>query len=114
MRKADNMELLQRANVENVEEIMLPETATQLRTLTRLAISRRFTMVPDFFWKDVINVSIFPFSILVTISLSTLGSLFTKIEFEKESIYLINEKEKGYVGSEQSLLDLDREMHPLL
>ncbi|TYH66130.1 hypothetical protein ES332_D06G101900v1 [Gossypium tomentosum] len=55
MRKADNMELLQRANVENVEEIMLPETATQLRTLTRLAISRRFTMVPDFFWKDVIN-----------------------------------------------------------
>ncbi|MBA0838995.1 hypothetical protein Goarm_004770 [Gossypium armourianum] len=55
MRKADNMELLQRAKVENVEEIMLPETATQLRTLTRLAISRRFTMVPDFFWKDVIN-----------------------------------------------------------
>lgn len=82
MRKADNMELLQRANVETVEEIMLPGTAAQLRTLTCLAISRRLTMVPDFFWNDVVNVSLFPFSILVTISFSTLFPLFTKIEFD--------------------------------
>ncbi|XWS70168.1 hypothetical protein CRYUN_Cryun03dG0025800 [Craigia yunnanensis] len=55
MRKADNMELLKRANLENIEEIMLPETATQLRTLTRLAVSKRFNFIPDFFLKDVVN-----------------------------------------------------------
>ncbi|XVE97775.1 hypothetical protein REPUB_Repub03eG0047800 [Reevesia pubescens] len=55
MRKADNMALVKRANLENIEEIMLPETATQLRTLTRLAVSKRFNMIPDFFWNDLVN-----------------------------------------------------------
>ncbi|XWS72368.1 hypothetical protein CRYUN_Cryun02cG0034200 [Craigia yunnanensis] len=55
MRKSDNTALLKRANSENIEEIMLPETATQLRTLTRLAVSKRFNMIPDFFWNDVVN-----------------------------------------------------------
>ncbi|KAE8665293.1 Alpha/beta-Hydrolases superfamily protein, putative isoform 2 [Hibiscus syriacus] len=55
MRKADNTALLERANVENIEEIMLPETATQIRTLSRLAVSWRFNMVPDFFWNDIVN-----------------------------------------------------------
>ncbi|XP_022730672.1 uncharacterized protein LOC111285461 isoform X2 [Durio zibethinus] len=55
MRKADNMALLKRANVVTIEEIMLPETATQLRTLTRLAVSKRLNMIPDFFWNDVVK-----------------------------------------------------------
>ncbi|KAK8509154.1 hypothetical protein V6N13_062208 [Hibiscus sabdariffa] len=55
MRKADNTALLERAKVENIEEIMLPETATQIRTLSRLAVSWRFNMVPDFFWNDILN-----------------------------------------------------------
>lgn len=55
MRKSDNTALLKRANSENIEEIMLPETATHLRTLTRLAVSKRFNMVPDFFFNDCVN-----------------------------------------------------------
>ncbi|XVF48773.1 hypothetical protein PTKIN_Ptkin03bG0215900 [Pterospermum kingtungense] len=55
MRKADNVALMKRANSENIEEIMLPETATHLRTLTRLAVSKRFNMVPDFFFNDCVN-----------------------------------------------------------
>ncbi|XVF35254.1 hypothetical protein REPUB_Repub18cG0129700 [Reevesia pubescens] len=57
MRKADNMALLKRANLENIEEIMLPETATQLRTLTSLAVSKRFNMIPDFFLNDFVKTS---------------------------------------------------------
>ncbi|XP_039057763.1 uncharacterized protein LOC120201152 isoform X2 [Hibiscus syriacus] len=55
MRKADNTALLERANVENIEEIMLPETATQIRTLSRLAVSWRFNMIPNFFWNNIVN-----------------------------------------------------------
>ncbi|XVF89007.1 hypothetical protein PTKIN_Ptkin19aG0096900 [Pterospermum kingtungense] len=55
MRKADNMELLKRANVESVEQILLPETATQLRTLARLAVSKPLNIVPDFFLNDFVN-----------------------------------------------------------
>ncbi|XVE70825.1 hypothetical protein DITRI_Ditri10aG0101500 [Diplodiscus trichospermus] len=56
MRKSDNMELLNRANLENVEEIMIPETTTQLRTLTRLAVSsNRFNRIPDFLLNDFVK-----------------------------------------------------------
>ncbi|XVE53826.1 hypothetical protein DITRI_Ditri03aG0033200 [Diplodiscus trichospermus] len=55
MRKADNMALLKRANSENIEEIMLPETATQLRTLTHLAVSKRMNIIPDFLFNDCVT-----------------------------------------------------------
>ncbi|EOY30071.1 Alpha/beta-Hydrolases superfamily protein, putative isoform 4, partial [Theobroma cacao] len=56
MSKADNMALLKRSNLENIEDFMLPETATQLRTLTRLAVSKRMiAMIPDFFLNDFVN-----------------------------------------------------------
>ena len=52
MRKADNVDLLKRANTKTIEEIMLPKTATQLRTLTRLAVSKRVNIIPDFLLND--------------------------------------------------------------
>ncbi|KAL7592774.1 hypothetical protein Lser_V15G33619 [Lactuca serriola] len=54
MRPRDNHELLKRANVEKIDELMLPETAAQLRTLFRLAVSNRVYM-PDFFLNDFID-----------------------------------------------------------
>ncbi|XP_071729722.1 uncharacterized protein [Rutidosis leptorrhynchoides] len=56
MRPCDNGELLKRANVEKIEELMLPETAGQLRTLMRLA-AYNFNRVymPDFFLNDFID-----------------------------------------------------------
>lgn len=54
MRRRDNLELMKRAKVEKVEELLLPATAGQLRTLMRLAVSQRFYM-PDFFLKDFID-----------------------------------------------------------
>lgn len=58
MRKADNVEMVKRAEVESVEEILLPETAIQLRTLARLAVSSKLLdIIPDFFLNDFVNVS---------------------------------------------------------
>ncbi|XP_076914206.1 uncharacterized protein LOC143573132 [Bidens hawaiensis] len=54
MKPKDNGELLKRAKVEKIEELMLPETAVQLRTLMRLAASSR-VYVPDFFLNDAID-----------------------------------------------------------
>ncbi|KAL1833828.1 hypothetical protein ACET3Z_003479 [Daucus carota] len=54
MRLRDNKELVKRANMERIEEVMLPKTAAQLRSLTALAVFRR-TRVPDFFLNDVIR-----------------------------------------------------------
>ncbi|KAI3754833.1 hypothetical protein L1987_54624 [Smallanthus sonchifolius] len=54
MRPKDNQELLKRANVAKIEELMLPETAGQLRTLLRLAASNRVYM-PDFFLTDFVD-----------------------------------------------------------
>nr|XP_043629549.1 monoacylglycerol lipase ABHD6 [Erigeron canadensis] len=54
MRPKDNKELLKRANTERIEELMLPENATQLRTLMRLAVYYRVYM-PDFFLNDFID-----------------------------------------------------------
>ncbi|KAJ0800530.1 putative 2,6-dioxo-6-phenylhexa-3-enoate hydrolase [Helianthus annuus] len=54
MKPKDNGELLKRAKVEKIEELLLPETAAQLRTLMRLAASNR-VYVPDFFLNDFID-----------------------------------------------------------
>lgn len=58
MRKCDSESLLQRSNCECIEKVMLPSTATELRTLMALASSSRILrMFPDALWNDVINVS---------------------------------------------------------
>lgn len=58
MRKCDSESLLQRSNCECIEKVMLPSTATELRTLMGLASSSRLVRVfPDALWNDVISVS---------------------------------------------------------
>ncbi|KAK9076871.1 hypothetical protein SSX86_005205 [Deinandra increscens subsp. villosa] len=54
LKPKDNGELLKRAKVEKIEELMLPETAGQLRTLLRLAATNR-VYVPDFFLNDFVD-----------------------------------------------------------
>ncbi|KAI5669594.1 hypothetical protein M9H77_19447 [Catharanthus roseus] len=54
MRKEDHQELLKRANVEKVEDVMLPETSKQLKTLIKLAVYRS-TYMPNFVLKDMIG-----------------------------------------------------------
>lgn len=57
MRRRDNMEMLKRANnAEKIEEVMLPATAGQLRTLMGLAVYKR-PYLPDFILNDFIDVS---------------------------------------------------------
>lgn len=56
MRKCDSESLLQRSNCECIEKVMLPSTATELRTLMGLASSSRIVrMFPDALWNDVIS-----------------------------------------------------------
>ncbi|KAJ4899199.1 alpha/beta-Hydrolases superfamily protein [Raphanus sativus] len=56
MRKCDSESLLQRSNCECIEKVMLPSTATELRTLMGLASSSRLVRVfPDALWNDVIS-----------------------------------------------------------
>lgn len=58
MRKGDNEQLLGRAKLENIEDLMLPEAAANLRTLMDLAVYKRIAhMVPDFVLNEFINVS---------------------------------------------------------
>ncbi|GAV69645.1 Abhydrolase_6 domain-containing protein [Cephalotus follicularis] len=55
LRKSDNKELLKRAKLESIENLMLPQKASELRSLMGLAVFKRLHMVPDFFLKDVIE-----------------------------------------------------------
>ncbi|KAJ0262859.1 Uncharacterized protein HA466_0033250 [Hirschfeldia incana] len=56
MRKCDSESLLQRSNCECIEKVMLPSSATELRTLMGLASSSRIVgMFPDALWNDVIS-----------------------------------------------------------
>lgn len=55
---SDNEALLKRAKVESIEQLMLPETTSQLRTLTGLAVSKKLRIIPDFFLNDVVEVII--------------------------------------------------------
>lgn len=54
MKSTDNKELLERANMDKVEDVMLPRTAAQMRTLMGLAVFRRPYM-PDFVLNDFIH-----------------------------------------------------------
>lgn len=55
MRRRDNEALMKRAKLEKIEELMLPVTAAQLRTLMGLALSMRFNIFPDFFLNDLLQ-----------------------------------------------------------
>lgn len=59
MRKSDNVALLERAKLDKIEHLMLPATPQQLRTLVGLSVSKRLHLLPDFFFKDLIDVSFF-------------------------------------------------------
>lgn len=52
----DNIDLVKRANMDRIGEVMLPTTAAQLRTLMALAVFRQLRL-PDFFLNDFIQVS---------------------------------------------------------
>ncbi|KAL0330520.1 UNVERIFIED_CONTAM: hypothetical protein Sradi_5038700 [Sesamum radiatum] len=56
MRPGDNDSLLKKANVENIEDLMMPVSAGQLRKLLGLVVFRRPYM-PDFVLNDLIDVS---------------------------------------------------------
>ncbi|XP_034683652.1 2-hydroxy-6-oxononadienedioate/2-hydroxy-6-oxononatrienedioate hydrolase [Vitis riparia] len=53
--RRDNEELLQRAKLKEIEDLMLPRTAEQLRTLTSLAVFKRLPTIPNFLWNDIID-----------------------------------------------------------
>ncbi|XP_077236366.1 uncharacterized protein LOC143877926 [Tasmannia lanceolata] len=53
--RRDNEELLERAKVENIQDLMLPSSPTQLRTLFRLSVFKPPSRVPDFLLNDVIH-----------------------------------------------------------
>ncbi|KAL0297173.1 UNVERIFIED_CONTAM: hypothetical protein Sradi_6769400 [Sesamum radiatum] len=55
MTRRDNQELLKRAKMEQIEELMLPRSAAQLRRLIGLSIFRRPYYMPDFILDDFID-----------------------------------------------------------
>lgn len=59
MRKRDKEAIVKKTKSEKIDDVMLPATAGQLRTLSKLAIFRHnFDFVPDFFLNDIVNVSV--------------------------------------------------------
>lgn len=58
MRPIDNVEIMKKANVETIDELMLPETAGQLRKLMRFAANISRVYVPDCILNDFIEASI--------------------------------------------------------
>ncbi|KAL3497410.1 hypothetical protein ACH5RR_040142 [Cinchona calisaya] len=55
LKRKDNEELLKRAKVEKIEELMLPATAAQLRTLMSLSVYYWLPYVPDFVLNDFLE-----------------------------------------------------------
>lgn len=55
MKKKDVDGLLERAKVDKIEDLMLPVTASQLRTLINFSVHRRPPYLPDFLFNDFIN-----------------------------------------------------------
>ncbi|XP_047951254.1 uncharacterized protein LOC125196684 isoform X2 [Salvia hispanica] len=54
MRRRDHVELMKRAKVEKVDDLLLPSSASQLRKLLGLSVFRRLFM-PDFILNDFID-----------------------------------------------------------
>jgi pimeloyl-ACP methyl ester carboxylesterase len=91
MRRRDNEALLKRAKLEKIEELMLPVTAAQLRTLMGLSVSMRFNMFPDFFLNDLVQV-IFSLFFSFSFFLSFFSFLFffvDMIEGSNDYIFLV-------------------------
>lgn len=57
MKRSDNEALVRRAKLDCIESLMLPESASELRTLTGLAVHKKLHIVPDFFFNDIVAVS---------------------------------------------------------
>ncbi|KAG9133461.1 hypothetical protein Leryth_013271 [Lithospermum erythrorhizon] len=56
MTKGDNEGLIKRAQgVENIEELLLPSTSEQMRTLLGLSVFKQRSYTPDFLLKDIID-----------------------------------------------------------
>uniref|UniRef100_A0A5B6YY41 AB hydrolase-1 domain-containing protein n=2 Tax=Davidia involucrata TaxID=16924 RepID=A0A5B6YY41_DAVIN len=56
LRRTDNVELVKRAKAHTIDDVMLPRTAPQLRTLIGLALfNRLFLYMPDFFLNDFLH-----------------------------------------------------------
>lgn len=89
MRKSDNVTLLARAKLHNIEDLMLPANPHQLRNLMALSVSRRLHMLPDFFLNDFLNVRLFPLSLKINWTLLALISN-SHTELEQIFIHLLN------------------------
>ncbi|OVA08345.1 Alpha/beta hydrolase fold-1 [Macleaya cordata] len=55
MRRKDNGELLEKVKLERIEDLLLPSTATQLRTLIGLCMFKRPFYLPDFLLNDLLQ-----------------------------------------------------------
>uniref|UniRef100_A0A6N2L1P1 AB hydrolase-1 domain-containing protein n=1 Tax=Salix viminalis TaxID=40686 RepID=A0A6N2L1P1_SALVM len=56
MKKKNNEELVKKAKLEKIDDLMLPQKPSDLRALLGVAVSKpTLLMVPDFFLNDVIN-----------------------------------------------------------
>lgn len=61
LKKQDNEGLIKRAKADRVEDVLLPATAEQLRTLMSLsAFKQPPAFLPNFIFNDFISVSLFP------------------------------------------------------
>ena len=57
MRPSDNDRLLKQSGVDEIEDLFLPVTASQLRASLRFVVSRPSPYMPDFVLNDYIDVS---------------------------------------------------------
>ncbi|KAH8504648.1 hypothetical protein Peur_045865 [Populus x canadensis] len=56
MKKKNNEELVKKAKLEKIDDLMLPQKPSDLRALLGVAVSKRsLLMIPDFFLNDLIN-----------------------------------------------------------
>ncbi|KAK4798020.1 hypothetical protein SAY86_030346 [Trapa natans] len=55
MRRRDNEELVKKAGVGKIDELMLPTTPAHLRSLLNLVIFRQLSLVPNFMLNDAIH-----------------------------------------------------------
>ncbi|KAM5566182.1 hypothetical protein ABKV19_019919 [Rosa sericea] len=55
MRRRDSEALLNRADVDKIEDLMLPATAAQLHKLMALAMFKKLDMIPQFFMNDFVQ-----------------------------------------------------------
>ena len=52
----DDQELLARANLSSIHDLIVPRSTSSMRTLIDLAIRRRLTFLPEFLLRDALKV----------------------------------------------------------